>query len=206
MAVSFAYAQARRMPRPTCSRTPNVHSRRNGSGPGMSVNPLPPPPLLPAMIQSNLIAHASVSACTASDGIQEPPDIPDTLFMELLAAYRRSGGLARGSEVAALAAGKRPGGTEWLEHCCVHRLLVSVRWNATQWVPLFQFKRSDMSLRVEVLRACAELRGVMDDCELAVWFVRPQCGLHHCSPLDLLDAEPDLVVDAARREHFFQGV
>ncbi|MDB5827019.1 MAG: hypothetical protein JWQ73_1239 [Variovorax sp.] len=31
---------------------------------------------------------------------------------------------------------------------------------------------------------------------IAAWFVRPQCALHHCSPLHLLEAEPELVVDA----------
>ncbi|MDB5826037.1 MAG: hypothetical protein JWQ73_257 [Variovorax sp.] len=128
------------------------------------------------------------------------------MFMELLAAYRPSGGLARGSEVAIRAASTRPDSMAGLEQCLEQRLLVSLDWHSALWLPLFQFDRSDMSLRNEVQRACAELRGVMDDWELAAWFVRPQCALHHCSPLHVLDAEPELVVEAARREHFLQTI
>jgi hypothetical protein len=130
----------------------------------------------------------------------------DTLFAELLNAYRRSGGLARGSEVAMRAARRRPAGTAWLEDCLQRRMLISLDWHSGLWLPLFQFDRSDMSLREEVRGPCAELSGVMDGWELAQWFIRPQCLLHHCSPLELVDTQPALVLEAARREHFIQGI
>jgi hypothetical protein len=129
----------------------------------------------------------------------------DTLFTELLAAYRHSGGLARGSEVALRVANRRSDGTAWLEDCIERRTLVSLDWHSGLWLPLFQFEPSDMSLRNEVHRTCTELCGVMDGWDLAVWFIRPQRLLQHCSPLQLLDSDPERVFEAARREHFLQG-
>jgi hypothetical protein len=129
----------------------------------------------------------------------------DVVFAELLNAYRRSGGLARASEVAMRAASRRRDGSAWLEDCLQRRVLISFDWHAGLWLPLFQFTPTDMSLREDVCRPCAELSGIMDGWELALWFVRPQCLLHHCSPLDMLDTEPALVLDAARCAHFVQG-
>ena len=141
----------------------------------------------------------------ARAGMQTASAPLDVLFAELLNAYRRSGGLARGSEVAMRAANRRLDGMAWLEDCLQRRMLISLDWHSGLWLPLFQFDRSDMSLREDVRGPCSELSGVMDGWELALWFVRPQCLLHHCSPLDVLDTQPELVLDAARREHFLQG-
>jgi hypothetical protein len=138
--------------------------------------------------------------------IPSPPcSALDTLFTELLGAYRCSGGLARGSEVALRAANRRSDGTAWLEDCIERRRLVSLDWHSGLWLPLFQFEPSDMSLRNDVHRTCAELGGVMDGWDLAVWFIRPQWLLQHRSPLQLLDSDPERVFEAARREHFLQG-
>jgi hypothetical protein len=157
------------------------------------------------MIQSNSAAPFGLGSPAARAGLPHA-DVPDALFIELLNAYRSRGGLARASEVTARVVSRRPVGIAWIEQCFAHRLLVSVIWHSMVWLPLFQFERSDMTLRDEVFRTCGELRDVMDDCEMAAWFVHPQCGLNHCSPLDMLDSRPELVVEAARREHFLQGV
>ena len=127
----------------------------------------------------------------------------DALFTELLDAYRRSGGLARGSEVAMRAASRRQDGSAWLEDLLRRRMVISLDWHSGLWLPLFQFDRSDMSVREEVRRPCAELAPVMDGWDLAQWFIRPQCLLHHCSPLDMLETQPALVLDAARSTAFW---
>lgn len=104
------------------------------------------------------------------------------------------------------AARRRIDGTSWLENCLQRGMLIAFDWHSGLWLPLFQFDRVDMSLREEVFRPCVELSGVMDGWELALWFVRPQCSLQHRSPLELLETQPSLVLDAARREHFLKGV
>ena len=160
---------------------------------------------------NHTIPIRDANACPARSpgplaGTQSPPADPiDILFTDLLNGFRRSGGLARGSEVAMRAAGRRLDGMVWLEGCLQRRMLIALDWHWGLWLPLFQFDPSDMSLREEVQRPCAELSGVMDGWEMAQWFVRPQCLLQHRSPLALLDTEPGLVLDAARREHFLQG-
>ncbi|RYF45779.1 MAG: hypothetical protein EOO27_40720 [Comamonadaceae bacterium] len=133
------------------------------------------------------------------DGARPAAAAPlDVLFTEVLHAYRRSGGLARGSEVAMRASCRRPDGTAWLEDFLHRRVLISLDWHSGLWLPLFQFDPSDMSMREEVRRPCAELACVMDGWDLALWFIRPQPLLHDCSPLEVLDTQPALVLDAAR--------
>lgn len=131
-----------------------------------------------------------------------PVEPSDRLFIELLDAYRCCGGLARRSEVAGRVARRRPDGAAWLEDCLRRRALIALDWHSASWLPLFQFEPSDMSLREAVCRPSAQLGAVMDGWELAVWFVRPQCLLQHRPPLALLDTQPELVMDAARQEHF----
>ncbi|MBB1600472.1 hypothetical protein [Variovorax sp. UMC13] len=153
--------------------------------------------------KSAILSHSGSPQSLA----QAPPESAaslDALFVELLNGYRRSGGLARGSEVAVRAAQRRCDGTSWLENCLERRMVIALDWHSGLWLPLFQFDRRDMSLREEVRGPCAELSGIMDGWELALWFIRPQCLLHHCSPLELLDSQPAVVLDAARREHFLQ--
>ena len=126
----------------------------------------------------------------------------DVLFIQLLDAYRPSGGMARRSEVALYMGRRRQDSVVRLEHCLQHRLLVAIDWHSQTWLPMFQFVSSDGSLREEVSRPCAELSSVMDDWELASWFVQPQCALQHRPPLQLLNTQPGLVLDAARQERF----
>jgi hypothetical protein len=130
----------------------------------------------------------------------------DLLFVELLDAYRPSGGLARYTEVTMRMTRRRSDGVTWLESCLRHRRLVAIDWHSELWLPLFQFAAPDMSLREDAHRLCAELNGVMDGWDLAAWFIQPQCLLQYRSPLELLGTQPGSVLDAARQEHFVRGV
>jgi hypothetical protein len=55
-----------------------------------------------------------------------------------------------------------------------------------------------MTLREAPRRVLDVLRFVLDGWSLAHWHVQPSMVLGGRRPLDLIDAEPDLVLDAAR--------
>lgn len=133
-----------------------------------------------------------------NDGI----DALDERFTELLSECRASGGLARDDEIAARVTARHPGGFVWLARHIASRELLFFRWRDALWFPVFQFVRTDMSLRQSVARVAGELAGWTDDWERVHWFVRPHCALAHRTPIELVDAQLDRVVEVARMERY----
>lgn len=105
----------------------------------------------------------------------ENEDARDALFVDMLRAYRRSGGLAREAEVLGRAAecrspGWRVGSTR--------DTIICFEWEQRFWLPWFQFDPADMSLRPGPARVIAELSPILDGWGLASWFARPGCPTH----------------------------
>jgi len=128
--------------------------------------------------------------------------VQNNLFVDLLNAYRRSGGLARAQEVAARF--KRQGVNDisplagWL----VRREVISIEWQSKIWLPLFQFQPADMALRTGLSAVLAELVVVCNDWEVATWFTQPNPWLADATPADSLAVGAVQVLDAARAMRF----
>lgn len=72
--------------------------------------------------------------------------------------------------------------------------------NATRY-PLFQIDITEGKPRPEVREIVTHLREQLSDWQMAVWFTTPNAWTGDWRrPVDLLGAEPDLVVEAARHE------
>ncbi len=136
-----------------------------------------------------------------NDGI----DALDGRFTALLSDCRPSGGLARDDEIAARVTARHPGGFVWLARHIASRELLFFGWRDALWFPVFQFDRTDMSLRPGVKRVAAELAGWTDDWERVQWFVRPHCALAHRAPIELVDAQPERVVEVVRMERYLHN-
>jgi hypothetical protein len=119
-------------------------------------------------------------------------------FVDLLNAFRRSGGLARASEVAARF--KRLGviDVSHLATWLLKRQVISVEWQSKIWLPLFQFNPTEMSLRTGLSGVLAELVVRYDEWEIADWFAQPNVWLENCAPADVLPAAAPQVLNAAR--------
>ncbi|HSI48506.1 MAG TPA: hypothetical protein VLA61_09570 [Ideonella sp.] len=115
----------------------------------------------------------------------------DSQFIALLAAYRRSGGLARATELRPAVAGSAE--------------LIRFDWSGWNWLPLFQFCPGGLALRPEVKRILAELPRALDGWGRTQWFASPNAWLRHRRPVDLLDGRADLVAEAARVDCFIAG-
>lgn len=123
----------------------------------------------------------------------------DLRFLDLLAAYRVSGGLAPGSEIAA----RRPSsGLSALGRAIAAGEVIGLQWAGQHWLPVFQFERGDISLRPPVRLLLAELAGLLDEEERIQWFVQPNPWLDSASPLQLLATDFARVHDAARALRF----
>ena len=117
--------------------------------------------------------------------------------------YRRSGGIATAAEVVGMM--RDSDGTQPLSRLAkwiVAREVVSFEWQATTWLPLFQFEPTGLSVRPEVEAVIRELSDVFDDWELACWFTSPNTWLGNMTPVDAIAALPLAVKEAARVDRF----
>jgi hypothetical protein len=126
-------------------------------------------------------------------------DARDALFVEMLCAFRRSGGLARESEVHQL-------NRVWTAGCSHEASLsgpiVCFEWGQRLWLPWFQFDPVDMSLRPGPSKVISELSTTFDGWDLAVWFAKPNMWIGNARPIDLIDESLPCVLGAARADRF----
>lgn len=110
-------------------------------------------------------------------------------------------GALRSSEVAALAGSRAANRAALANRWRAERRLVAVPVGDELLYPGFQFT-SEGKPHPTVGAALEALRsdGQVSDWQAALWFVGPSGWLGGRRPVDVLDAEPDAVADAARRE------
>ena len=144
---------------------------------------------------------------TGFDGTQGlvVEQLKNTQFVNLLNAFRRSGGLARVPEVAARFRTYNLNDVSPLAGWIDHRQVISFEWQYKRWLPLFQFNPVGLSLRAGLTPALDELRGVCDDWETANWFAEPNPWLAERIPADMLAVAAPQVLNAARAERFLAG-
>jgi hypothetical protein len=136
--------------------------------------------------------HAPAPQCSARDD----------QFVGMLRAYRLSGGLARGHDLATLLASRSRLDIGTLARWIVSGEVVHFDWQQETWFPMFQFGGPDMAPRAAVSRVLKELHDVFDPWDTAQWFARPSVALANRSPADALGIDPDLVLHAARCDRY----
>jgi len=119
-------------------------------------------------------------------------------FLELLAAYRGSGGLARSHEVLASMRNKNELTTEQLARWIVERQMISFDWQDQTWFPWFQFDREAGRPSPLIGEIVQVLCPFLDGWQVACWFVRPNAEVDHHVPLDEIGCQPLKVLAAAR--------
>ena len=129
-------------------------------------------------------------------------DAARAAHMTMVDAYRRTGGLVGGAEVALLLRRHSTQPLSLLARWIVTRRLVSYVWQSEILVPLFQFDRHDMSLRRASSQVVDELADTFDDWELAAWFAQPNSWLQDTAPVELIDIDQPAVLHAARADRF----
>jgi hypothetical protein len=116
--------------------------------------------------------------------------------------YLCRGGLARGDELLNLVRTHCDQPISRVARWIVGREVLQYRSGLDAAFPLFQFDVADMSIRPAVRQVIGELSGVLDDGELAQWFVRPNLSLDGAMPVDALKRDAGAVIAAARTDRF----
>ncbi len=123
-------------------------------------------------------------------------------FAALLAAYRASGGTARGDDVARLLEEHRMGDFVSLARHIAAREIFGFEWRGALWIPMFQFELRDLSIKPAASTVLAELGSGFDGWERAAWFAQPNCWLNYRRPADVVQSDLAEVVAAARTDRF----
>jgi hypothetical protein len=126
---------------------------------------------------------ASPARAAASAPADSHDDAERLQHMAMVDIYRKRGGLLGGDEVALLLRAHSSQPVSLLARWIVSRRVVSYTWQSQTLVPLFQFDRSDMSLRRGTSQVVDELSDTFDDWELATWFARPNSWLQGAAPV-----------------------
>lgn len=121
-------------------------------------------------------------------------------FNAVVEAYRASGGCLCSHELARRLEQSREAYLMSLEKLIAARMVFAFEWRGRWWVPMFQFHDSNLRLRPASELAVAELSAWLGGWALATWFARPRATLKNLRPVDLLDSNPDAVVQAARAQ------
>jgi hypothetical protein len=119
-------------------------------------------------------------------------------FVNLLSAFRASGGTARGDDLGRLLEDHRCGDFVSLARLIVSDDIFGFEWRHSYWVPMFQFDLSDLSTRIGPQQVRAVL-ALDEGWRTAVWFARPNRWLMGQRPVDLIESELSAVIHAARQ-------
>ena len=145
-----------------------------------------------------------------SSMLKSPPVLDEVLderptrrgFSALLAAFRATGGTARGDDVARLLEDHRLGDFIGLAKLIANGDVFGFEWRHELWIPMFQFELRDLSVKPATQQVLAELGSGFDGWSRAVWFARPNSCLNFQTPVDLLATRLADVLEAARTDRF----
>jgi hypothetical protein len=126
----------------------------------------------------------------------------DADFVVLQQAYRPSGGLAHGDELALRLHVAGAGGHARLARWIVSRHVFSFAWHDHFWLPMFQFDPNELTPRQGLHQVLAELVDVMDGRALADWFAAPNDAWQGRSPVEMLNGHGSAVHQAARMHRY----
>lgn len=143
----------------------------------------------------------AVASLPPAQGIADPCERD---FAALRTAYRASGGIARGDDLARLLDEHHSGDFVSLAMSILEGDLFAFQWQQTFWVPMFQFDLRDLSVKPNhnARLVLTELAGEFDGWALAQWFAEPNHSLHGARPVDVLNVNLPDVLQAARTDRF----
>lgn len=157
-------------------------------------------PAMPSFRDTSAVASNRSAARAPQRHTASAPG--EAQFHGLRAAYRPSGGLARGDDLARLLEDRQQGDFVSLARVLVGREVFGFKWHDALWIPMFQFELRDLSIKIAHRPVLAELAPVFDSWSLADWFARPNAWLCKQSPVQVLESNLPAVLAAARADRF----
>ena len=119
-------------------------------------------------------------------------------FVDLLQAYRATGGIAPGDVLGHLFEEHHVGNFVSLARLLANGQVFALAWSHSLWIPMFQFHPGDLSIKTTAQIVRAELPATTDGWGFSAWFATHNEQLDGQRPVDLLDSQLPAVMEAAR--------
>lgn len=119
-------------------------------------------------------------------------------FMEMRQAYRATGGLARGDDIARLLDDHHRGNFISLARLIAGGEVFGFEWRGTFWIPVFQFDLGSLTVKPGPRSVLREVGHGWDGWSLATWYAQANDSLDGRRPVDLIDSNLRAVREAAR--------
>lgn len=124
-------------------------------------------------------------------------------LVTMLSAYRPLGGVVSGDDLAAILRDHHPQPISVVARWLVRRSILSFSWRGQTLIPLFQFERSTMCPRSDVLAIIRELQDAFNNWEVALWFATPNAWLDDSTrPVTMVGSDPQAVLRAAQADRY----
>jgi hypothetical protein len=124
----------------------------------------------------------------------------DPRATEVLHAYQRTGGLWSSDDLSRVLQRRTAQPVSLLARWIVDTLVISLAWRGDYLLPAFQFDVGHATVRRPVFAVLEALDGIFKDLDLASWFALPNAHLDDAAPVDVIELDPDAVLEAARAE------
>ncbi len=126
----------------------------------------------------------------------------DEQFVDMLDAYRSTGGIANSAEISQLFRTRNGPDPATLQQWIDSRAVLCFEWNNARWMPWFQFNRHTLHPHPQLAQVMAEMAEVFDPWETATWFAQPSPWIHGGTPVDCLLSDLPGVLGAVRADRF----
>ena len=144
-----------------------------------------------------------IDSCTDSKAGDPIGGMPTSAGVAmLLAAFRTTGGVVRGDELAMMLEDRKMGDLASLGRAMATDAICSFQWRSAFWIPLFQFDLDKLTVKDGPSKIMQEFKGVFDGWMLAAWFAQPNSWLSGRKPVDLLGSNLPAVFEAARADRY----
>jgi len=164
------------------------------------------PEVRAAWMGADLVSHESPVPRPPGRAQISPPDpyrrLEDRQFLDMRRGFDAYGGWISGDELSRRLRRHWNQPISVLANWVTKREIVNIVWRSGILIPVFQFSSESLQIRPVVRAALAELEGVFDDWEIAVWFAQPNVWLQEQRPVDLVARDDEGVIQAARADRF----
>jgi len=143
------------------------------------------------------------NSCIDSKVVDQIGGVPNSAGVAtLLAAFRITGGVVRGDELAMMLEDLKMGNVASLGRALASGEVCSFQWRSAFWIPMFQFDLDNLAFKHGPRKVLRELTGVFDGWTLTAWFAQPNTWLNGRKPVDLLGTNLPAVFEAARADRY----
>jgi hypothetical protein len=144
---------------------------------------------------------------TVIGAIERNGEVPTAAHMEQLRRYAQARmrymkevPLLRSSDIAEFSGSTARNGSARASRWKKERRIFSVPWNGIDYYPAFQFSSTDGEPLPTIQKVLEIFGDKLSEWQTAFWFWGGNGWLHDASPMEVIESNPDLVVEAARHE------